>query len=155
MAARAVAALEAVPAGKRGGEERRVLALSLLGAERWREAVPLLASLEREQPLQGIRWKGLRALASLRSGDLAAAARLEEELRRMDRPYLLGENVVYLAALAAARGEKERAVDLLRQAIAAGHFDDFSSPSYYAHRAVSLAPLLGDPSFEELIKPKG
>jgi len=52
--------------------------------------------------------------------------------------------------LAAAHlGEKERAVDLLRESLARGS-------SYAAlHTDIDLEPLHGYPPFEELMKPKG
>lgn len=161
MAARAVERLLALPDGKRGPEEREDLAVALLAAERWKEALPLLATVANEQPREAVKWKGLRGLAAFRSGDEATANRVDEELRRLERPYLFGEHYLYRAALAAARGEKARSVDLLRQALAAGYLGESTGPSlssgasFWAHRAIELAPLLGYPPFEELVKPKG
>jgi hypothetical protein len=161
MATRAVERLLAPPGGKRGPSERKDLAIALLAAESWKEALPLLATVANEQPREAVKWKGLRGLASFRSGDEATANRIDEELRRLERPYLLGEHYFYRAALAAARGEKARSVDLLRQALAAGYLGESSGAafgsgaSFWAHRAIELAPLLGYPPFEELVKPKG
>ena len=155
MAERSVVSLRALPNGRLNAEGRRTLALALLGAERWQEAVPLLATLEKEDPPGAIRWKGLRAFAAYRAGDMATGSRLENELRRLDRPYLLGEDTFYLAALAAARGDKDRAVELLGEAISEGYSEDVVSPASYSfHRAVQLAPLLGYPPFEVLTRPK-
>ena len=160
MADRAVERLLALPDGNRGPAERKDLAVALLAAERWKEALPLLTTVANEQPREAVRWKGLRALAAFRSGDEATANRIDEELRRLDRPYLFGEHYLYRAALAAARGEKARSVDLLRQALAAGYLGESTGPSlssgacFWAHRAIELAPLLGYPPFEELVKPK-
>ncbi len=161
MAARAVERVLALPDGKRGPDERKDLAVALLAAERWKEALPLLATVANEQPREAVKWKGLRGLAALRSGDEATANRIDEELRRLERPYLFGEHFLYRAALAAARGEKARSVDLLRQALAAGYLGESSNTSlasgasFWAHRAIELAPLIGYPPFEELVKPKG
>ncbi len=160
MADRAVERLLALPDGNRGPAERKDLAVALLAAERWKEALPLLTTVANEQPREAVRWKGLRALAAFRSGDEATANRIDEELRRLDRPYLFGEHYLYRAALAAARGENARSVDLLRQALAAGYLGESTGPSlssgacFWAHRAIELAPLLGYPPFEELVKPK-
>ena len=160
MAARATERLLAFPDGKRGPAERRDLAVALLAAERWKEALPLLATVANEQPRETVKWKGLRGLAAFRSGDEATANRIDEELRRLERPYLFGEHHLYRAALAAARGEKARSVDLLRQALAAGYLGESSGDSlssgasFRAHRAIELAPLLGYPPFEELVRPR-
>jgi tetratricopeptide (TPR) repeat protein len=154
MAGRCVAGILGLPDEKRGTAERQDLALALLAAERWAEAIPLLERLETEEPRAALRWKGLRALAAYRRGDPATASRIDAEMKDLRKPYVYGENHVHRAALAAARGEKAEALDLLRQALAAGYLADNAGASFWAHRAVELAPLLGDPSFEELIKPK-
>ena len=154
MAARAVERLLVLPDGKRGPAERKDLAVALLAAERWRDSLPLITTVANEQPREAVKWKGLLGLAAFRNGDEATANRIDEELRRLDRPYLFGEHHLYRAALAAARGEKGRSVDLLRQALAAGYVGESSGASFWAHRAIELAPLLGYPPFEELVKPK-
>jgi hypothetical protein len=98
-----------------------------------------------------------RALASLRSipeSKLDAAGR-----RRLVLALLCAERwqeaAPLHAALAAAWGEKDEAIELLERAIAEGYSEGYSPSSYSFHRSVELAPLLGYPPFEELMKPKG
>ena len=85
MAGRAAEKLLSLPAEKLGPAERRDLAAALLAAERWEEAIPLVETVGRERPREALRWKGLRALAALRSGDHATARRIDERLRRLAR----------------------------------------------------------------------
>jgi len=155
MAGRAADRLFGKPGKKLRREEREALARALLAAERWREALPVLAALETGRAGEDVAWTGLRAVAAHRSGDDALAARLDEALRRLDRPYLFGKHTFARAGLAAHRGEKEKAVELLRQALAQGYFREEAGASFFAHRSLELAPLLGYPPFEELVKPKG
>ncbi|HYN42828.1 MAG TPA: tetratricopeptide repeat protein, partial [Thermoanaerobaculia bacterium] len=155
MADRAASNLLERPEEKRSREEREALVRALLAAERWLEALPFLAKLEKERPGEDVTWMGLRAVAAQRSGDRDAASRLDEALRRLDRPYLFGKHHFARAGLAAHRGERQKAVELLSQALAQGTFSEEAGASFFAHRAFELAPLLGYPPFEELIKPKG
>ncbi len=155
MADRAASRLIERPEEQRSREECETLVHALLGAERWQEALPFLAKLQEERPGEDVTWMGLRAVAAQRNGDGALAARFDETLRRLDRPYLFGRNIFARAGLAAHRGEKEKAVGLFRQALAQGYFSEDAGASFFAHRALELAPLLGYPPFEELVKPKG
>lgn len=155
MADRAASRLLERTEEERSREERETLARALLSAERWQEALPFLAKLEKERPDEAVPWTGLRAIATQRSGDQDTASRLDEALRRLNRPYLFGKHFFARAGLAAHRGEKEKAVELLRKALAHGYFSEDAGASSFAHRALELAPLLGYPPFEELVKPKG
>jgi hypothetical protein len=147
--------LQEVPREGRDARWRTSVALALMGAERWKEAERALAALERERPGDDPKWRGLRALAALRSGDAATARRVDRELARLERPFLLGEASYHRAALAAHSGDSDRGVALLRQALAEGYFDGYNGVCYWAHRSGGLAPLFGYPPFEELTRPKG
>lgn len=74
--------------------------------------------------------------------------------RRHDRPYLFGKPEYFSAALAAQRGEKDRAAALLREGLVRGFSKGMLAVSYWAHRSPELAPLFGYAPFEELVKPK-
>jgi tetratricopeptide (TPR) repeat protein len=136
-------------------DERKALETVLLASEQWKEAASILAGLERKARQPDPARMGFHAIAALRSGDLATASRIERELQSLDRSYLLGAHLYWQAALAAHRGEKERAVALLRDALGEGTFDGYNGVSYWAHRSPELAPLFGTPPFEELVKPRG
>jgi hypothetical protein len=63
---------------------------------------------------------------------------------------VFGEHTYYRAGIAANLGERERAVELLRDAFAQGQYFGYS-----LHNSLALEPLRGYPPFEELIRPKG
>ncbi len=133
-------------AGKAGA--RFSLAFALCLAERWDEARPLLEELARENVgnMQYTSWLG--AVAA-RCGDRDEALRISEELRRVERPSVLGGATVARAEIAAQLGDEGRAVQLLREALAEGF------PLNQLHSELRFEPLRGHPPFEELIKPKG
>ena len=68
----------------------------------------------------------------------------------MEPGYLYGRHTFQRACIASLAGDKERAVDLLRQAIGQG-FSSYFLLSFH----VDLEPLRGYPPFEELRRPKG
>ena len=75
--------------------------------------------------------------------------RISGELRDIDRPYMFGNHTYWRACIAALLGEKEEAMNLLREALAQG-------VSYTRlHPDMDLEPLWDYPPFQELIKPKG
>jgi hypothetical protein len=85
-----------------------------------------------------------------RAGDRGEALRIREELEGLDRPYMFGENFYWSACITALRGERERAIGLLRKAFASGYVfspDLQSDPDF--------EPLRDYPPFKELIRPKG
>jgi tetratricopeptide (TPR) repeat protein len=116
--------------------------------QRWPEARAAAEQYARDDP-GSFHAPGLLGLMAARAGDLKVAAECDAKLAAIEQPakgYALG----WRAVLAAQRGEKERAVELLRDAFAAGMpFDP------YVHARVYLEPLQGYPPFEELLKPKG
>jgi hypothetical protein len=145
MAERAVEWLRGRPPDE-ARKARRLLASSLRLAERWEEATPIYQALAGESPDDIDRAGALGILAAHR-GERAEAPRVSERLRRLERPYLLGENTLMRARIAAWLGEKDQAVDLLRTAFAEGVFHDI-----FPHRDMDLEPLRGYPPFEELIQ---
>ena len=145
MAERAVAWLRGRPP-EEARRTRRLLALSLRGAERWDEATPLHETLARETP-DDLDCVGTLGILAAHRGERAEALRVSERLRRLERPYLMGENTLMRARIAAWLGEKDQAVDLLRTAFAQGVWHDIGP-----HRDMDLAPLRGYPPFEDLIR---
>jgi tetratricopeptide (TPR) repeat protein len=128
---------------------RETLARALVSAEHWEEARSVFDELAREFPDRLSNWRRVAVLA-VRTGDRATAERISEELRSLDRPYLHGEHTFGRACIAAHLGERERAVQLLRDAFSQGF--KFSSG---LHCSMDLEPLWDYPPFQELIEPKG
>ncbi len=85
-----------------------------------------------------------------RKVDHAPSRALSEKLRSLKRPYLHSEHTRWRAAIAAQLGDKDEAVDLLREAFAQGQ-----PYGIWLHRDATLEPLRGYPPFEDLVRPKG
>ena len=95
-----------------------------------------------------IYYPGYLGITAAKRGDREEALRISEQLKNWNKPYLFGNELFWQAAIAAALGEKDRAIALLRDAITQGR----SYSSLYCHFA--LEPLWDYPAFIELIKPK-
>ncbi|HUN83597.1 MAG TPA: hypothetical protein VMU48_04420 [Terracidiphilus sp.] len=92
-----------------------------------------------------------------RRGDRVRALQSAEKLWRIERPYLYGVNTYRSACIFAVLGNKERAVALLRDAVAQGSGTEDDPDAYgygflYSH-SMDLETLRGYPPFEELITP--
>jgi tetratricopeptide (TPR) repeat protein len=175
LAARAVDWLRSRPPAERAKEAYRpALANALYSAERWEEARAIFEQLSKEHPVAGA-YQGsadaqlaredlpeslrvsramdyLGALGTLaaRRGDRSEALRISEALAGIDKPFLFGWNTYWRADIAALLGEKQQAVDLLRESFAQGNTYDV-----HLHRDMDLEPLWGYPPFIELLRPKG
>jgi tetratricopeptide (TPR) repeat protein len=124
------------------------LAYSLYTAEKWEDARTLGRVLQGEFP-KDEDWLGFLGVLAARLDDGVEAMRISGELRDIDRPYLFGNPTYWRACIAALQGEKETAMNLLREALAQG--------VRYSrlHPDMDLEPLWDYPPFKELIKPKG
>jgi len=118
-------------------------------AERWGEAERLLEALAAENP-DSVSFLGYLGALAARQGDREKAVRISEKLAETDVRYLLGLNTYWRASIQALLGERERAVNLLREAHAQGR--EFGITW---HRDINLEPLRSFPPFEELMRPKG
>lgn len=74
----------------------------------------------------------------------------DEALRTAEGPRLFGEHTFWRACIATQLGERQRAVDLLREAISQGRY-----VSSHVHRHIDLEPVWDYPPFVELIAPHG
>ncbi len=121
-------------------------------ARRHEEATDLARTLYEAHP-QSMWGKACRGLTAARAGDRATALDMDRELAEIPARGLLAGNIYWRrAAIASQLGEPERAVELLREALAHGP----GSFAYFdLHKDPYLAPLRGYPPFEELLKPKG
>jgi DNA-binding SARP family transcriptional activator/tetratricopeptide (TPR) repeat protein/TolB-like protein len=157
MAARAVAWYESRPSTQRaGGTHRRQYARALMELGRHREAADVLDALQRENPSNALH-TALLGLAHARLGDRAsaiswsaeagAAAPIEGRAGRLNP--LAGDHTFIRATTAAALGDADRAVELLRQA----EYDGLRfSPDVLC--SPDLAPLRDHPSFEAWRQPR-
>jgi hypothetical protein len=138
-------------------DTRSGLGDALYQEERWDDARAVFAALATEHP-NNIFYKGRLGTLAARRGDRLAAQRIAEELRRLETPYLYGNQTSRSAHIIALLGDKERAVALLREAVAQGAGMG-GTPDVYGYGFVflhwmDLESLRGYPPFEELIRPK-
>jgi len=95
--------------------------------------------------------RAVLAVAAAHLGDTAtvnATLRWIDQWRRRSPPR--GQDKMYRAFIVLARGDRNQAIDLLRQAI-----DEGSAPAWSAwYIRGELQPLRGDPRFEELVRPR-
>jgi tetratricopeptide (TPR) repeat protein/predicted Ser/Thr protein kinase len=152
MAERAVALKRQDLEGKSIADEPSgylTLAGSLYDAEHWADAREIVEQLAAARP-DDIDLIGYLGTTAAHLGDREEARAIMERLRRLNRPYLFGNNLYWSADIAALLGERELAVQLLQQAFAQG-LADFM----LLHQDPDLEPLHGYPPFEELRRPKG
>jgi hypothetical protein len=118
-------------------------------AERWGEARTVADQLAKASP-QDMWALGFRGILAARAGDRPVADAIDRQLAGFDATREQGEPTYLRACIAAQRGERDRAVELLRGTVARGFV--FTN---YLHTYAFLEPLHGYPPFEELIKPQG
>ena len=92
-------------------------------------------------------WLGLIAV---RRGDRAAADSISASLAERTGPITPGGVPYTRARIAAALGERERAVALLQDAFAQGW-----EYSVWDHRSIDFESLRDYPPFQKLLRPKG
>jgi tetratricopeptide (TPR) repeat protein len=128
---------------------RARLAAAFYLAERWDEARQQIEALIGERT-SGIDGLGLLGVISARQGDRAAALAISAQLRDLDGRYLFGANNMARARVAAALGERQQAVALIRAALAAGY-----RYSLALHRDVYFEALRDYAPFQELTFARG
>jgi tetratricopeptide (TPR) repeat protein/tRNA A-37 threonylcarbamoyl transferase component Bud32 len=135
---------------QRQPEYRYTLArlLELLG--RYDEATSLLQGLAAEDS-SNVDYSGALGMLAARRGDRTGAERIDQRLALLSRPYYFGYPVYYRAQIAALLGERDRAVRLLRDAVARGAVDAWD----HLHSEPAFAALHGYPPFDEVLRPKG
>ena len=93
---------------------------------------------------------GSLGVIAARVGDHDEARRIFDDFPLTDSPSAPRSRSYWRACIASYLGEKDRAVELLKEAYAGGrgyNVDD--------HIDIDLEPLWDYPPFQELIKPKG
>jgi tetratricopeptide (TPR) repeat protein len=122
-----------------------------MAAERWAEAQAMFEELSAKDPDE-VDYRGWLGVAAARRGHRDVALRASGHLERVDRPYLYGRHTYQRACIAALLGEKDRAVELLRQSFTEGKP---LGRIWVVHADASLESLRGYGPFEDLMKPKG
>jgi serine/threonine protein kinase/tetratricopeptide (TPR) repeat protein len=118
----------------------------LLG--KWNEAKALFEELHSEVP-DDIEYLGYLGSVAVQMGDNEAALKISKQLEEDKRPYLFGDPKYWRARIAALLGDKEGAVNLLRQATKQGF-------SYAAlHPNEDFESLADYSPYVQLMKPKG
>jgi tetratricopeptide (TPR) repeat protein len=133
-------------------ELRLGLAALLYDAERWDDAGQVLKALAGETPDDiGVRAR-LGAVAAHR-GDRPEVARIDRWLAKRKDLYLHGEPTFERARLAAILGERDRALELYRQALDQAYA--FNQGGYgIFHPDPDFESLRSYPLFQELTRPK-
>jgi tetratricopeptide (TPR) repeat protein len=116
--------------------------------ERWDEAGTMFTALRSDVP-ENINYLGYLGASSARKGEKEEALRTSKELEEDKRPYLYGNPTYWRARIAALLGDKEAAVNLLRQATKEGY--TYSS----IHPTEDFESLADYPPYIRLMKPKG
>jgi tetratricopeptide (TPR) repeat protein len=123
-------------------QELRGDALALLA--RWAEASATHEKLAAAAP--GSTWtRSEIGVVAAKRGDVATAHRASDALAQMNRPYIRGAHTYGRARIAAALGERDRAVDLLREAFAEGQ-----ALAWVVHGDYAFERLRGYAPFEQL-----
>jgi tetratricopeptide (TPR) repeat protein len=126
---------------------RTTLAQAFFLDERYEDAEAAFGRLAVEEP-ENIEHRVALGMLAARKGDRAHAEEISRWLQDLDRPYLRGEQTRGRAVVAAWLGEKDRALALLRDALAQGQ----TCPEMHADYL--LLPLWNEQAFQELLKPK-
>lgn len=129
-----------------GARLRLVEVLSLAG--QWDEARRQVETLiaAGSSGVEELAWLGIIAA---RQGDRESAVAVSEQLRGLDQRYLFGQNSIARARIAAALGERDRAVTLIRAAFSEGFRYDIA-----LHRDIHFEMLRDYAAFLELMRPK-
>jgi len=150
-AGRAVAWYHAQPLPDQDQPEYRyTLARSLELVGRYKEAQAVVERLATEDP-GNVDYEGVRGVVAARQGNRAEAQRIDQALARLSRPYLFGVPTYYRAQIAAVLGDRDRAVNLLREAIAQGAVTGWD----HRHSESAFVFLHGYPPFDDVLRPKG
>jgi len=126
---------------------RRGIAVAYYGLERWEEVRSLLQELETEFP-ENMTYKGYLGLLAARRKDMEEVQRIDSWLERGD-VRAIPNQLWWRARIATVLGNHNRAILLLREALALGLDTEFP------HTTIDFMPLKDNPQYRNLIDPKG
>jgi tetratricopeptide (TPR) repeat protein len=142
------------PLGERSRFGHRLWhAQALYLARRWDEAEGAYQALAEQSP-GNVQIQGALGALAARRGHREEAQRVSLQLENMDWPYLFGVHTFNRALIAAALGERDHAVALLREAYAQGHPNPRNG-EWMGREAIDFESLRDYPPFQELMRPKG
>jgi serine/threonine protein kinase/tetratricopeptide (TPR) repeat protein len=118
-------------------------------AGRWAEARTPLAELE-DRNVRSTYVAGSLGVIAAAMGDHTRARRIFDEMPESDSPFGPAQQSYWRACIASYFGEKDRAIELLKESYASGRRYGFGD-----HIDVDLEPLWDYPPYQELIAPKG
>ena len=127
---------------------RRDQAMTFYILGKWAEAKELFEGLHRDVP-DDINYLGYLGAVAVQLGDKEEALKISKQLEEDKRPYLFGIPTYRRARIAALLGDKEGAVNLIRQAIKQG----FAYSNI--HPTEDFESLAAFPPYIQLMKPKG
>jgi tetratricopeptide (TPR) repeat protein len=149
VAARAVDWLRSRPADTAATQAHREdLANALYLNEQWEEARSLFAALEAEDPAR-TSFVGPLGTIAARQGDAAEARAVSEKLRNFSQPFLFGSHTYWRSCIAALLGDRQSAVDLLRESFAQG-----GEYRLGLHNDPDLERLRDYPPFLDFVRPR-
>jgi len=90
---------------------------------------------------------GFLAVARAQLGNTVRARQVADSLGKLKQPFMLGTNTYWQGVILSALGDRETAIQLLRQSVAEGRTMD------RWHNAPELDALRGYPAFNQLLKP--
>lgn len=134
-------------AGSLNARDQYGWAHALYALARYGEAEQVARRLSTAAP-QDMRVAGLLGTIEARRGDSVTARTAIDRLSAVDRPYQFGRPVFYAALIAAASGDGERALQLLRRARAQGR-----SYGQWMHTEIDLEPIRSMPGYIMLVRP--
>lgn len=141
----AVEVTDDVPAGDRAARAVRARSLLHLGRlERSRKIYEQLAA-----DAEGWAYLGPLGVIAAHQGDPDAAAAYSKAIADRRTSWDYGEGTLWRASIAAAGGEREQALDLLRQALREG-----LAHHRQIHTMVGLVTLRDDPTYRALLLPR-
>jgi tetratricopeptide (TPR) repeat protein len=95
---------------------------------------------------------GRIATASSRLGDRATAKRIDDRLRVMKGPYLMGAPLRWRAAIAATQGRTDEAVALLETAVRQGHRLMDTPPNLTVHLDADFVGIEKTPAYRAMLQ---
>jgi len=131
------------------GSPRLDLARALSRTGQWDESESLVREFLGNAP-ENVDALGLHGVLAARQGNRVEAQSSSSALAHIADPYVWGQQTYERACIAAVLGEKDKAVDLLREAFAQG-FASFER----IHRDPDLDSLRDYPPFQDLVRVDG
>jgi tetratricopeptide (TPR) repeat protein len=134
---------------------RPILGSALAAAGRCQESKGVFSLLDKECP-KDINFSGELGKLAAATGDIKLARKCAKTLTQHEKSEAFGALTFQRACIMAQLGQRDSAVELLRNAIAKGiGSGSFSNYAHLITHTAELEPLHGYPPYEKLIKPKG